>query len=615
MPIPLIGKLFSRNKQPRFNYNYGFNAGGIIPPDRTTEGFLRAYGEIGWLYAVVFRIALGCGEVKWRLYNGSERSERTQISKNPILTLLDHINPFQTSNEFIELHTIYQDLVGECFWILNYNALGEPAEIWIPYPTKMSVVPDKQKFIKGYIYGIGENAIPFEPNEVIHFKYPNPLNQYRGLGPAQSIGIDLDAEIYSGKWNRNFFYNSARPDGVIEFDYNLSDEQFAKLKEQWSEKYKGVSKAHQVGLLEGGGKYKQIQNTIKDMDFSQLKRLNRDVILGVYGMPLSVMGISENVNKANAEAGDYTFARWIVKPRLDRIKHKLQEQLIPKFRKSDNLEIDYDEVVPETIDQKKELAESGMRAGYLTINEARKLRGLDPLPNGDVLLVPLNLIPTPVGKLSAPIPTPAGEVSNPKAIKGGEGSGNFGHEGRPGEVGGSGEGGGGGGLTGREWANSLNDTQKSSISNWENGFNVDDVRQAQRNGKNTKEGQALENALDADGKYEGTTYRGIGGLDEKSYAKLSNSDTITMDAISSSSKDVEVAKGFMSRHNPESGIMFEIQGKSGVDLAPVISKTHKGEKEVILRKGSKFEVTGKSYISMRHRGKDIKVLKLSLREK
>ena len=615
MPIPLIGKLFSRNKQPRFNYNYGFNAGGIIPPDRTTEGFLRSYGEIGWLYAVVFRIALGCGEVKWRLYNGSERSERTQISKNPILTLLDHINPFQTSNEFIELHTIYQDLVGECFWILNYNALGEPAEIWIPYPTKMSVVPDKQKFIKGYIYDIGENAIPFEPNEVIHFKYPNPLNQYRGLGPAQSIGIDLDAEIYSGKWNRNFFYNSARPDGVIEFDYNLSDEQFAKLKEQWSEKYKGVSKAHQVGLLEGGGKYKQIQNTIKDMDFSQLKRLNRDVILGVYGMPLSVMGISENVNKANAEAGDYTFARWIVKPRLDRIKHKLQEQLIPKFRKSDNLEIDYDEVVPETIDQKKELAESGMRAGYLTINEARKLRGLAPLPNGDVLLVPLNLIPTPVGKLSAPIPTPAGEVSNPKAIKGGEGSGNFGHEGRPGEVGGSGEGGGGGGLTGREWANSLNDTQKSSISNWENGFNVDDVRQAQRNGKNTKEGQALENALDADGKYEGTTYRGIGGLDEKSYAKLSNSDTITMDAISSSSKDVEVAKGFMSRHNPESGIMFEIQGKSGVDLAPVISKTHKGEKEVILRKGSKFEVTGKSYISMRHRGKDIKVLKLSLREK
>ena len=150
--------------------------------------------------------------------------------------------------------------------------------------------------------------------------------------------------------------------------------------------------------MEGGGKYIQIQNSVKDMDFSQLKRLNRDVILGVYGMPLSVMGISENVNKANAYEGDYTFARWIVKPRLDRIKNKLNEQLIPKFRRAESLELDYDEVVPETIEQKMLLAESGIRAGYLTINEARKLRGLDALPNGDVLLVPLNLIPTDIKK-------------------------------------------------------------------------------------------------------------------------------------------------------------------------------------------------------------------------
>ncbi len=131
MSIPILGKYWqeqlvkSVDKQPRFSY--GFNSGGSIPPERSIEGYLRAYGEIGWLYAVVFRIALGCGEVKWRLFNGSDRSERTQIDKHPILKLLDYVNPFQTSNEFIELHTIYQDLVGECFWILNYNALGEPA--------------------------------------------------------------------------------------------------------------------------------------------------------------------------------------------------------------------------------------------------------------------------------------------------------------------------------------------------------------------------------------------------------------------------------------------------------------------------------------------------------
>jgi len=365
-----------------------------MPSNRSTEGFLRAYGEIGWLYAVVFRIALGCSEVKWTLTN---KNSSKLIKDHPLLNLLRLVNPQQTCNEFIALHTIYKELIGESFWLLNFNGLGEPAEIVLPYPHKMSVVPALAfPFVTGYVYGSGADAIPLDVNEVIHFKYPSPLNQYRGLGPAQAIGVELDSEDNSSKWINQFFYNSARPDGVLQFDHNLSDEQYERLKKQWAEKYKGVSKAHQIALLEGGGKYVQIQNTIKDMDFPTLKLRNRDSILGVYGMPQSVMGISENVNKANAEAGDYTFARWLVKPRLDWMVAKLQEQLIPKFKNSKNLILGYEEVVKETVDQKRELAESGMRAGYLTIDEARELRGLDPIGGelGESVLLPLNLIPT-----------------------------------------------------------------------------------------------------------------------------------------------------------------------------------------------------------------------------
>ena len=397
----IFEKLF-RTKAPIPNRNFYYS--GMTPSvNYTPEGALLQYSQIGWLHAVVFRIALGCSEVEWTLFDVSNQDKPKQIYKHPVLSLLKQVNPFQTSNEFIALDTIYNELVGESFWVLNFNALGEPAEIVLPYPQLMSVVPAKEfPFVKGYVYGTGADAVPFDVNEIIHFKYPNPLNQYRGLAPAKAIGINLDAEQNADKWVNQFFYNSARPDGVIQFDYNLSDEQFEKLKKQWSEKYKGVSKAHQVALLEGGGKYLQIQNTIKDMDFANLKQKNRDVILGVFGMPQSVMGISENVNKANAEAGDYTFARWIVKPRLDWKKAKIQEQLIPKFKRSENLEIGFKEVVPETAEQKVAQAESGMRAGYLTVNEARKTQGLDPIPNGDVLLVPLNLIPTPVsGKVTS----------------------------------------------------------------------------------------------------------------------------------------------------------------------------------------------------------------------
>jgi HK97 family phage portal protein len=407
--MSIFDKLFSRSviKQPIPRSSYLFGIGGSIPPDRDAAGTLADYGSIGWLYAVVFRIALGCSEVKWTLFDDTNPQKPKQIFKHRILDLLDMVNPFQTSNEFIALDTIYEDLIGESFWAINFNLLGEPAEMALLYPHKVSVVPSRNfPFVKGYVYGSGQGAVPFDINEIIHFKYPNPLDQYRGLGPAQAIGVNLDSQKFMGEWNRQFFYNSARPDGVIQYDYNLSEEQFQKLKAQWNEKYRGVSKAHQVGLLEGGGKYLQIQNSVKDMDFGMLDKANRDVLLGVFGMPLSVMGISENVNKANAEAGEYTFARWIVKPRLEWKRAKLQEQLIPKFRDSQNLRIGFEEVVPQTLEQKRDLAESGMRAGYLLINEARKLNGLDPIPGGDMLLIPFNLSPTSPDKIE-PKPEPA----------------------------------------------------------------------------------------------------------------------------------------------------------------------------------------------------------------
>ncbi len=370
------------------------------PPDMNTKGFLSAYGQIYSLFGIALRIATGMGEVKWRLYKGSERSERSQISEHPILTLLDFANEFQTGQEIIELTSIHMDLAGRAYWYLPRNGLGVPGEVWVLPPHLMKPIPDEMNFIKGYIYIHGNEQIPFATNEIIRFPMPDPINPYGGVGYAQAAAVELDSESYAGKWNRNFFYNSARADAVLETEGRLSEEQYEQLRGQWASQHQGLSRAHKVAILEGGLTYKQIQVSQKDMDFPNLRKQTRENLLFTFGMPLSVMGISENVNRANAEAGDYTFARWLIKPRLTRIKNKLNEQLLPMFPQAKGVEIDFDEVVPETIEQKKLLAESGVQSGYMTINEGRKLTGLDPIPSGDILLIPLNMIPTPTTEIT-----------------------------------------------------------------------------------------------------------------------------------------------------------------------------------------------------------------------
>ncbi|KKK48510.1 hypothetical protein LCGC14_3144400, partial [marine sediment metagenome] len=63
-------------------------------PQRNLKGYLNAYSEVYSLFGIALRIATATSEVRWRLYKGNERSERSQIAEHPILTLLDFANEF-----------------------------------------------------------------------------------------------------------------------------------------------------------------------------------------------------------------------------------------------------------------------------------------------------------------------------------------------------------------------------------------------------------------------------------------------------------------------------------------------------------------------------------------
>jgi hypothetical protein len=61
-----------------------------------------------------------------------------------------------------------------------------------------------------------------------------------------------------------------------------------------------------------------------------------------------MLGTTENVNKAVAEAAETLYARHVIKPRLDRIKQALNHDFLPLFGTSaEGLEFDYENPVPD----------------------------------------------------------------------------------------------------------------------------------------------------------------------------------------------------------------------------------------------------------------------------
>lgn len=317
-----------------------------------------------------------------------------EIENHPLLDLLHKPNAHMNKDELIQLTVQHKKLAGESFWIIMRNAAGTPVELWPVMPYLMKVVPDSKKFIKGYVYkpsATGEE-VPFDVEDVIHHKYTNPNNLYRGMSVVAAAARAIDTDAHAADYNRKFFYNSATPDGTLTTDQALTEDAFIRLKQEWNATYGGTSNAHKTAILESGLKFQSVALSQKDMDFLQSRNFNRDQILALLRVSKSILGLIEDANRANMEAADYNHAKRVTRPEMIAIANRITEDLAPLF--DPKLVVGFIDPVPEDKEFMLQEKQAGVNS-WMTIDEVRELEGKDPLPDdlGKQLYVPGTLKP------------------------------------------------------------------------------------------------------------------------------------------------------------------------------------------------------------------------------
>lgn len=320
---------------------------------------MEQYGEVSTAFGIISRLAEETSQQCWHLYRKQtdgrrvyrEVETRTEVFRHAALDLWANPNPLMDTIEFVETITQHYDTAGE-WWAVAYfgsvRAAG-PLELWPMRPDRVRVVINDRGVLTGYIYvGPDGERVPLEKEDVIHVKRSNPLDIYRGLGPMQALAIKLDSNRLAAEYNRNFFLNSAEPGGIIEIEDRLDDDEFRELVHRWREQHQGVANAHRVAVLEQG-KWVERRYSMKDMAFPELAEISREDIREAFGYPKGMTGATEDVNKAVADANERMFGRYLIRPRLRKIRSALNNQLLPMFGPATtrNLEFDFDDPVPE----------------------------------------------------------------------------------------------------------------------------------------------------------------------------------------------------------------------------------------------------------------------------
>ena len=327
------------------------------------------------------------------------------LEDDPILDLLNKPNPSMTGYDLFLATQIYKDLDGNAFWWLarkdQKDGKGEVSAIYILKPDRVHIVCDKDNplIITGYVYNQRDGSrIPFTPEEIIHHKKFNPLADHpfphRGMGiiEAAAWAIDTDNEIR--QWNYKFFRNSAQPKGILAFkgEGSLSDDEYKRIKEEWALQHQGSENAHKIAIISGNMGWEQTSPNQTEMDFNDQKLFNRDEVLSLFRVPKPIVAITDDVNRANAEAAIYVFAKLTIDPEMKALTNTLNEFLLPLIEPDTTKKFVYESPVPE--DRVQTIAE--YTAGidkWFTRNEIRAREGLTETENGNEFFGTINQAP------------------------------------------------------------------------------------------------------------------------------------------------------------------------------------------------------------------------------
>lgn len=381
------------------------------PPDAVAfQDYATAFSRVAMVYRVVGIVAENVSSVVPKVYSrdGVEQTEH-ELTK-----LLTHVNPKDWTWKLLYSTMLNMSIGGETFWqLVRGSRTGRIMEIWNRRPDRIHIDKGDPMYreVKGYRYEASPTAPPvhFETDDILHFKYEHPEDDYRGLPPIQAAREGIIIDIYIHTDRKAFFRNSSRPAAVLETDQELADPTYERLHNEWNDMYKGPARAHKTTILDKGLKVKPMTVPPADAQWLEQQKISWQEIALIFGVPPVLVGMWEAANYATAVQAKKSFWEETVIPTLKLLSGAMNEFLCPRF--NGNVHIDWDlssvEALQEAESEKWMRYDQMLQRGAVTINEVREwLRLGDPVPWGNTYYVPLTMVP--IGTVS--------EEEEPKAV-------------------------------------------------------------------------------------------------------------------------------------------------------------------------------------------------------
>lgn len=348
------------------------------PPDLSVfDNQTRLWLKLSWLNTAVHTVASISAITKLSVKRMSGENTR-DVPNHDFERLLRRPNPAQSRYQFIYDTISYRRLTGNAYWYLNRTSENEPpAEMWVIPSNRIIPVPDGNSYIKGYLYDPGDGTqIPLETWEVCHFKGFNPVNQFIGASPIETLTYTAVNDLGMQKWNGKLFSkDNGRLPGILAFASQINATDWEKIKSEVADSSNKQKMMMLQAVGTGGVQWLQTATSLRDLEYINGRVQNKEEIWSVFAPGLASI-LSVNATEANAKTGKSTIIDFAVWPLLVEIAEGITNTIMPAY--GADFVTEFDDI--RITDRSLRLQEQAEYSKSHTIVEIRKeYYGDDPL--------------------------------------------------------------------------------------------------------------------------------------------------------------------------------------------------------------------------------------------
>lgn len=413
-PVTILGPTLGNNKQrakhdqialyTQWVYNAANKNAAAVASGRLRLFATRASGE--HKAGQRFGKSIGAPVKKLEMMRLKERGNHPQlitateieeIFEHPFLDMFQNVNDFNNQFETMELMKLFLDLAGDNYWYIEKDpVLDIPNQFWTLRPDLVTIVPDKTKFIKGYLYGaVNRHRVPFRPDQIVHFKLQNPLNPWYGMSRVAGAQAAVIGYNRMESYETALTENSAIPATVIKYNKGQIDSKKRReLTNEWNSLMQGISKTGGTFVADESFDVETLGLPPKELSYLQGRTWRFKEIVSAFGQTAALY--DEKANRANIEGAIFLWEKYEIDPSLKRIEQKINEKLIPMY-KEPRLFVAFDPIIQR--DRVEDRADEKMLLEYgYPLNKILQKHDMEPIEGADVgyirnTLVPLGSVP------------------------------------------------------------------------------------------------------------------------------------------------------------------------------------------------------------------------------